>query len=259
MKMKIVVCGAAGRMGRTILELAKADQDIEIAGAVEFDASPFIGSGNPQIIGSSKLEKVLVSADVLIDFTNYESALKNLETARKCKKPTVIGTTGFSGGQKDTIAQNAKHIPILLSPNMSIGVNVLFDLVKLAARKLSDYDVEILEIHHNKKKDAPSGTALKLAEIVADNTDRNIDSAAVYQRHNLNQARTKEEIGIMSLRAGDSVGEHIVYFAGTGERIELVHRAYSRQTFAAGALKAAKWIIGKKPALYSMRDVLGLE
>lgn len=257
--MKIVVCGAAGRMGRTILELARADQDIEIAGVVEFDASPFIGSGNPQIIGSSELEKVLVSADVLIDFTNYESALKNLETARKCKKPAVIGTTGFSGEQKDTIAQIAKHIPILLSPNMSIGVNVLFDLVKQAARKLSGYDVEILEIHHNKKKDAPSGTALKLAEIAADNTGRNIDSAAVYQRHNLNQARTKEEIGIMSLRAGDSVGEHIVYFAGTGERIELVHRAYSRQTFAAGALKAAKWIIGKNPALYNMRDVLELE
>ncbi len=256
--MKIIVCGAAGRMGQTILTLAKLDKDIEIAGAVEFDESPFIGTGNPKIIKNSDLEQVLKNTDVLIDFTSPDSALKTLEKAKAAKKAVVIGTTGFNEQQKQKISEFAKDIPILLSPNMSIGVNLLFKLVEETAKKLSGYDIEIVEIHHNKKKDAPSGTAAKLAEIAACATGRKIEDSAVYERHSVNKARTKDEIGVLSVRAGDVVGDHTVYFAGTGERIEITHRAHSRETFASGALRAAKWIVGKSPKLYNMQDVLDL-
>ncbi|MDR2772135.1 MAG: 4-hydroxy-tetrahydrodipicolinate reductase [Elusimicrobiota bacterium] len=259
--MKIIVCGAAGRMGQAILNLAKTDIDIEVVGAVEFDKSPFIGSpslsGIP-IIGSDSLKKVLPLADVMIDFTSCQSALTNLEAAKTHKKPVVIGTTGFDTLQKNQITQIAQEIPVLLSPNMSMGVNVLFKLVEEAAKKLSGYDIEILEVHHNKKKDAPSGTAVKIAEIAAKAVGKDIGQVGVYGRHSAEKVRTKEEIGIMSLRGGDIAGDHTVYFAGIGDRVEITHRASSRDAFAAGALKAARWIIAKTPNLYSMQDVLEL-
>ncbi|MDR0822570.1 MAG: 4-hydroxy-tetrahydrodipicolinate reductase [Endomicrobium sp.] len=257
--MKIVVCGAAGRMGQTILNLAKADKDIEIGGAVEFDGSPAIGTGSPAISPAKDLDKILNNQTVLIDFTNPQSALKNLEIAKQKKSAVVIGTTGFDAAQKEEISKAAKEIPVLLSPNMSIGVNLLFKLVQEVSKAVSDYDIELLELHHNKKKDAPSGTAAKLAEIIAETLGRDIEKDAVYERHSVNKARTKEEIGIMSVRAGDIVGEHTVYFAGPGERIELTHRAHSRDTFAAGAIRAAKWLSNKKSGLYDKQAVLGLK
>ena len=257
--MKILICGAAGRMGQAILSLAKADDKIEIAGSFEFDASPAVGTGIPAIMPVKDLRKFLPKADVLIDFTNPESALKNLETAAKFKTAVVIGTTGFTSAQKKKISAAAKIIPVILSPNMSVGVNILFKLVEEVAKKVPDYDIEIVELHHNKKKDAPSGTAAKLAEIAATAIGEKIEDAAVYGRRGIIGARKKGEIGVMAVRAGDIVGDHTVYFAGSGERIELTHRAHSREPLAAGAVRAAKWIAGKKTGLYDMSDVLNLK
>jgi len=257
--MKIAVCGAAGRMGQTILSVAKADKDIEIAAAAEFDGNSLIGTGSPAIIGTKDLAKILNKDIVVIDFTNPQSALNNIEIARLHNSPCIIGTTGFDASQKEIILKAAKEIPILLSPNMSVGVNILFKLVKEASKALADYDMEIVELHHNKKKDAPSGTAVKLAQIIADSLNTDINKSAIYERHSVNKARTKDEIGIMSVRAGDIVGEHTVYFAGQGERIELTHSAQSRDNFAAGAIRAAKWIYAKKAGLYDMESVLNLK
>ena len=257
--MKIVVCGAAGRMGQAIYSIAKVDENVQIVGALEYEGSPAIGTCNPPIAASGELEKYLPEADVLIDFTNPDSALKHLETAKKYKKPVVIGTTGFITEQKEKIAEYAKKIPVIMSPNMSVGVNILFKLVASVAKRIPDYDIELLELHHNKKKDAPSGTAAALAEVVAGAIGKNINDVGVYGRKSIMAERKKDEIGIMSIRAGDIVGEHTVYFAGPGERIELTHRAHSRDTFAAGAIRAAKWLIDKEPGLYDMQDVLGIK
>lgn len=257
--MKITVCGAAGRMGQCILELAKTDEAVQVCGAVEYDASPALGSGTPAIISAASIEEVLPETEVLIDFTNPDSALKNLEVAKKHKIPVVLGTTGFISEQKEKIAEAAKEIPVVFSPNMSVGVNILFKLVREVATLIPDYDIELLELHHNKKKDAPSGTAAKLADIIATAIGKNINEVGVYGRKAIMGERKKDEIGIMSIRGGDIVGEHTVYFAGTGERLELTHRAQSRSTLGAGAIRAAKWVVGKEPGLYDMQDVLGLK
>ncbi|AKL98134.1 4-hydroxy-tetrahydrodipicolinate reductase [Endomicrobium proavitum] len=257
--MKIIICGAAGRMGQAILSVAKADENVQVVGAFEYDGSSAIGSGTPRVAPISDLEKVLPQADALIDFTSPDSALKNLKAAKKYKIPVVIGTTGFIDEQKNEIAEIAKSIPVVMSPNMSIGVNLLFKLVDEVAKKIPDYDIEIVELHHNKKKDAPSGTAAKLAEVAAKGIGKKIESVGVYGRHGIIGTRNQDEIGVMSVRAGDIVGDHTVYFAGPGERIELTHRAHSRDTFAAGAVRAAKWLKGKQPGLYDMQDVLELK
>ncbi|MCL1972959.1 MAG: 4-hydroxy-tetrahydrodipicolinate reductase [Endomicrobia bacterium] len=257
--MKITICGAAGRMGQSILDIAKVDETVQVCGAVEYESSPAIGMGNPAIVPASKIEEVLPTTEVLIDFTNPATALKNLEIAKKYKIPVVIGTTGFISEQKEKIAEAAKEIPVMLSPNMSVGVNILFKLVEEVTKLIPDYDIEIVELHHNKKKDSPSGTAAKLAEIAASAVGKNINDVGVYGRKTIMGDRKKDEIGVLSVRGGDIVGEHTVYFAGTGERIEITHRAQSRDTFGAGAVRAAKWIIGKEPGLYDMQDVLGLK
>lgn len=257
--MKITVCGAAGRMGQCILELAKIDEAVQVCSAIEYDGSSAIGSGTPAIIPVSSIEEALPGTDVLIDFTNPDSALKNLEFAKKHKIPVVLGTTGFIAEQKEKIAEAAKEIPLVFSPNMSVGVNILFKLVKEVATLIPDYDIEIIELHHNKKKDAPSGTAAQLADIAATAIGKNINEVGVYGRKTVMGERKKDEIGIMSMRGGDIVGEHTVYFAGIGERLELTHRAQSRNTLGAGAIRAAKWLMGKEPGLYDMQDVLGLK
>jgi 4-hydroxy-tetrahydrodipicolinate reductase len=254
--MRISIFGAAGRMGQAIAELAKENPDFEIAGRLEFDESVCIGQGEPKIIKASNIDEIMNATDVFIDFTSVKSSLENLVKLVNAKKPVVIGTTGFTAPQKNKISEYAKIIPIVLSPNMSVGVNVMFELVKEAAKKLEGYDIEIIEAHHNKKKDAPSGTAAKLGEIIACELDRNLEKAAVYGRNDLNRPRTKEEIGIVSVRGGDIVGDHTVMFAGEGERIEIIHRAQSRNCFAQGALTAAKWLYGKPAGLYSMQNVL---
>lgn len=257
--IKILVCGAAGRMGQAILSVSKSDENIEVAGALEYEGSAAIGTGAPEIVSIEELDKFLPKADVLIDFTNPDGALKNLELAKKHKKPVVIGTTGFIAEQKEEIAKIAKTIPVVMSPNMSVGVNILFKLVDSVAKRIPEYDIEIVELHHNKKKDSPSGTAAKLAEVAASAIGQNISEVGVYGRKSVMGERRKDEIGVMSVRAGDIVGDHTVYFAGPGERIELIHRAHSRDTFAAGAIRAAKWLVDQKSGLYDMQDVLGLK
>ncbi|MDR2426747.1 MAG: 4-hydroxy-tetrahydrodipicolinate reductase [Endomicrobium sp.] len=257
--MKITVCGAAGRMGQSILGIAKFDEAVQICAGVEYDSSPAIGAGTPAIIPASSIETVLADTEVLIDFTNPDNALKNLELAKKYKIPAVIGTTGFIAEQKEKIVKVSKEIPIVLSPNMSVGVNILFKLVEYVAKLVPDYDIEMVELHHNKKKDSPSGTATMLSEIAANAIGSNINEVGIYGRKTVLGERKKDEIGVFSVRGGDIVGEHTVYFAGIGERLELVHRAQSRNNFGAGAIRAAKWIIGKDPGLYDMQDVLGLK
>jgi 4-hydroxy-tetrahydrodipicolinate reductase len=256
--MKITICGAAGRMGRAILAVAR-ELNIQIIGALEHDRNEAIGTGNPTIFSINDLQKFLVNTDVMIDFTNPESTLKSLKIAEKCNVPVVIGTTGFSDEQKKTIVEISKNIPIVFSPNMSVGINILLKLVEIIAKKIPDYDIEIVELHHNKKKDSPSGTAAKLAEVAAYSIGKNINDVGVYSRHSADTIRKKNEIGILSIRAGDVIGDHTVYFVGSGERIELVHRAHSRNTFAAGAIRAAKWLSNKKFGLYDMTDVLSLK
>jgi 4-hydroxy-tetrahydrodipicolinate reductase len=200
-----------------------------------------------------------VKADVVVDFTSHEASVKNTSVAAENGVAMVIGSTGFTADAKARIRQDAARIPVVLSPNMSVGVNVMFALVAQAARVLGDaYDVEIVEMHHGKKKDAPSGTAVRLAEVAAESLGRDPARDVVYARHGMIGERTPREIGVMSLRGGDVVGEHTVFFAGQGERLEVTHRATSRDQFARGALRAALWVKGRAPGMYDMHDVLAL-
>ena len=235
--LKIVVCGAAGKMGKLIIEKVLSDKELELAGAIETKGHGAIGQPVGKIKITDNIEEVVKLSDVVIDFTNPDATLEHLEFVQLYKIGFIIGTTGISKDRVEKIKTVSKEIPIAFSPNMSVGVNLLFKIVSEVAAAIPGYDVEIIEAHHNQKKDAPSGTALKLAEIIK---------------------TYKKEIGIHSIRAGDIVGEHTVVFAANGERIELVHRAHTRDTFAAGAVKAAKWIFGKNPGLYTMSNVLGL-
>lgn len=264
MSIKIVVIGASGRMGR---ELVKAVQDRKavLYGAVDrvltgSDSGEVAGLGKNNVQITDDLEKVIQGADVTIDFTAPESTASNLKLNQKYRVPAVIGTTGLSGDQKQQLSDTARDIPIVFSPNMSVGVNLLFKLTELAARVLqTGYDVEVIEAHHRKKKDSPSGTAVKLVEILAEQLQRDMHKDIIYGREGLVGERTDREIGVMAVRGGDIVGEHTVMFAGIGERVELVHKASSRYTLAKGALHAAFWLTqNKKPGLYSMFDVLGL-
>ncbi len=257
--INMIVCGADGRMGRSIINIAKADPNIRITGAVEIDSSPAIGTGNPQITKISDLEKLVNPGDVLVDFTVASNTINVLRTAVKKNAKMVIGTTGLSDEQKEEISKASKIIPVMFSPNMSVGINILIDMVEQLAKKIPNYEVEIVEFHHNKKKDAPSGTALRLAEAVAKGLGRDMKKHGVYGRHGIGAERTQEEIGIHAVRCGDIVGDHTIYFAGLGERIEITHRAHSRENLASGAVKASKWLEDKKPGLYDMLDVLGLK
>jgi len=197
---------------------------------------------------------------VLIDFTFPEASLANIKLCAELGRPIIIGSTGFTGEQLDEVGEFVRKIPCVLSPNMSIGVNLCFKILEEVARTIGgDYDMEIVETHHRMKKDAPSGTAIKMAQVLAKAVNRNLEEVGVYARKGMIGERTNKEIGIQTLRAGDIVGEHTVLFAGIGERIEITHRAHSRETFAAGAVRAAKWIVGRKPGLYDMQDVLGLK
>jgi 4-hydroxy-tetrahydrodipicolinate reductase len=254
--IRATVCGASGKMGANIISLAKNDPAIKIIGAIEQAGSPFIGKGEPPV--SADLSAVIKDSDVVIDFTAPPATMKNIEVCLAAGKPIVIGPTGFDQAQLDKIRSIAKKIPVLLSPNMSVGVNVLFAIASRVSKLLPDFDVEITEVHHNQKKDAPSGTALKLAQIIAEALGRDLNASGVYGRKGNIGARKKDEIGIMSIRAGDTVGEHTVFFAGPGERVELTHRATSRDCLAKGALVAAKWLAAQKPGFYGMNDALGI-
>lgn len=259
--VRIIIFGAAGRMGSTILKLALKDEEIEVCGLVERKDHPFVGKDGGLLVGSERLgieivddlSKVLDRGDVVIDFSSPSVTLYNFRAVKEKKKAIVIGTTGISEEVLNEI-YGSKDTKVVISPNMSVGVNLLFELVDLSASVLKGYDVEIVEFHHRWKKDAPSGTALKLMEIIK--RKRDDIKKEVFGRKGLIGERDLGEIGILSLRGGDVVGEHTVLFASEGERIEITHRATSRENFAKGALLAAKWILTKPHGVYSMRDVL---
>ena len=252
--MKIALAGAGGRMGRTLLEAVLADRTLELGCAFDMPGTSAVGSQAGGItIGADPA--AAAKCDVLIDFTRPEGTLANLKHARAM----VIGTTGFSGDQKKAVAEAAKRMPIVMAANFAVGVNAAYQLAETAARILGDdYDVEIIEAHHRHKIDAPSGTALKLGEVVAGALKRKLGEVARHGRSGETGERPAKEIGFHALRGGDIVGEHTVVFAGSGERVEITVRSQSRTTYAAGALRAAKWLRGKSAGLYDMFDVLGL-
>jgi len=256
-KVRIVVSGAAGQMGTRILSLADKDRRFQIIGGVESPRNPLVGRimepGQAPVVAN--IAELLPKADVVIDFSVREAVLRNAPLAAREKRALVIGTTGFSPADLKKLKALSGRIPIVLSPNMSKGVNVLFKLVERAARALADYDIEIVEAHHSRKKDSPSGTALRLAEIAARASGRS-PRDFVFGRKGASGPRSKREIGILAIRAGDIVGDHTVFFGAGGERLELTHRAQSRDALASGALEAAAWVQGRKPGFYSMADVL---
>lgn len=261
----IIITGIAGRMGRSILEVAR-DQKVAIAGATEYPKSPEIGGDVGELFLGSRLNvKISDSLDqdwkgnpVVIDFTNPQATLAHGAIAEKKGIPMVIGTTGLSKDDVALLKKASKKIAIVFSPNMSVGVHTLFKLVSETVRMLGEgFDIEILEAHHRLKKDAPSGTAVKIAEILASATGRSYPKDFNFHREGLVGERSKKEIGMQVIRGGDIVGEHTVFFCGEGERVEIRHVATSRKTFAMGAVRAALWVSNKKPGLYSMNDVLG--
>ncbi|MBN1366227.1 MAG: 4-hydroxy-tetrahydrodipicolinate reductase [Syntrophaceae bacterium] len=265
--VKTVVTGAAGRMGGKIISLIFDLEDISVVGAVEVSTHPIIGRdvgqglglGKTGIIVSDKLADCIEKADVVIDFTNHEASLNYLKVAKEKNKAIVIGSTGFNDNEMKEIRDLTKDTRCVLTPNMSVGVNAMLKILEYCAGILKDdYDVEIIEAHHNLKKDAPSGTAMQMAKVIAKKLGRDMEESLVYSRRGMIGERTKKEIGIQTVRACDIVGEHTVIFGGVGERLEFIHRAHSRDNFARGAIRAAQWIVNQKNGLYDMQDVLGL-
>ena len=266
-RLPIAILGAAGRMGRMLVQTVRTETDTVLAAAVERRDSAFIGDDAGVVAGidaigvtiGDSLDHALAVADVCIDFTLPEPTIEHTEACRTMRCAMVIGTTGLSRDQLATLERSARDIPIVHAPNMSIGVNLCFKLLDVMARTLGDrVDVEIIEAHHRNKVDAPSGTAVRMGEIVAGALGRDLAGCAVYGREGRTGVRDRRTIGFETIRAGDIIGEHTVMFAGEGERIELTHRATSRANFAAGAVRAARWVAGKPPGLYDMQDVLGL-
>lgn len=263
--LNIAIAGASGRMGRALIEAVLRASDLKLAAALEMKGSPDIGKDAGELVGSpcgvkigDDAAKTLARGGVLVDFTRPEGTLASLAACRTHGVKLVIGTTGFSAAQKKEIADAARDIAVVMSPNFSVGVNVAFRLLDVAARSLGEgYDVEIAEAHHRHKVDAPSGTALRMGEVVAQALGRDLKRDAVYGREGVTGERKDGTIGFATVRGGDLVGEHSVMFIGSGERLEISHRASSRANFAHGALRAARWVAAKKNGLYDMSDVLG--
>jgi 4-hydroxy-tetrahydrodipicolinate reductase len=264
---RIAVMGAAGRMGKTLVEAVQQTPGAGLTAAIDRADSTLVGADAGELaalgrIGvpiSGDLARVAEEFDVLIDFTHPSVTLKNLAYCRKAGKAMVIGTTGFSAEEKERLAEAGKDIPIVFAANFSIGVNLCLKLLDTAARVLGDdVDIEILEAHHRHKVDAPSGTAIRMGEVVAKALGRDLEKVAVYGREGQTGARSRDTIGFATVRAGDVVGDHTVLFAAEGERVEITHKASSRMTFAKGAVRAALWLDGRAPGLYDMQDVLDL-
>jgi 4-hydroxy-tetrahydrodipicolinate reductase len=267
MALDIIVCGAGGRMGGAVVRAVAQSADYRLIGAIDKpgsarlgrDAGEVCGAGHLGLAVTDRIDAVLKPSSVIIDFTLPAASLQFLRSAAKTRTPIVIATTGFDAKQLAEIKRLARRTPTLVSANTSLGVNVLVSLLGKAAKMLGDdYDVEIVEAHHRFKKDAPSGTALALGRSVADALERDLGKVALNGRKGIVGERGKKEIALLSVRAGDIVGEHTVIFGGIGERLEFIHRAHSRDTFAHGALRAARWLAKRKPGLYEMQDVLGL-
>ncbi|MGB1261598.1 MAG: 4-hydroxy-tetrahydrodipicolinate reductase [Cognaticolwellia sp.] len=267
MKVKVAILGCSGRMGRNLIQAAIEHQSVELVGGSvrkgssfeNFDLGEIAGIGAIGLKTTTDIESLL-AADVLIDFTSIEATLEHLVWCQQHNKALVIGTTGFSAQQVDSIKAAGKHIPVILAPNTSVGVNLLFKLLEVTAKAIGDYtDIEIFEAHHRFKKDAPSGTAVKMGQVIADTLGRDLNKVAVYGREGITDERDSSTIGFATVRAGDIVGEHTAYFADIGERIELTHKASSRMTFALGAMRAAFWLSEADAGFFDMQDVLGLK
>jgi len=266
--LNVAVTGAGGRMGTAIIRGIKASAGITLSGALEREGSKLDGLDAGQIAGCGELgisittdrETAFKGAEVIIDFSAPEASLRTLEDALNMKKALVLGTTGFSLSQREKVREIGQKIRLVMAPNMSVGVNLLWKIVADISPVLgADYDIEIIESHHRHKKDAPSGTALRIAEVVAGSLNRDLEKVAVYERKGIVGERKREDIGIQSIRGGDIVGDHTILFAGPGERLEITHKASSRETFAHGALVAAQWLSSKPTGMYDMQDVLGLK
>jgi 4-hydroxy-tetrahydrodipicolinate reductase len=265
---RIAVMGAAGRMGKTLIEAVQLVDGARLSAAIDRADSSLVGADVGELVAQGKiginlsgdLVAVLDQFDVLIDFTHPSVTLNNLTVCRQAGKAMVIGTTGFSPEEKQLLADAGKQIPIVFAANFSVGVNLCLKLLDTAARVLGDdVDIEIIEAHHRHKVDAPSGTALRMGEVVANALGRDLQKVAVYGREGQTGARERETIGFATVRAGDVVGDHTVLFAADGERVEITHKASSRMTFAKGAVRAALWLQQREPGLYDMQDVLGLK
>ncbi|MCL9781462.1 4-hydroxy-tetrahydrodipicolinate reductase [Vibrio sp. S4M6] len=265
--VRIAIAGAAGRMGRNLVKATLLNEKAKMGAASERPGSSLIGVDLGELCGRSKLDISLVddltksieNFDVIIDFTAPASTLANVELCKTHSKKIVIGTTGFDEQQQQVIDEAAKHIPLIMAPNYSVGVNLVFKLLEKAAKVMGDYcDIEVIEAHHRHKVDAPSGTAIGMGEAIAGAMGNNLSDVAVYAREGITGERTKDEIGFATIRAGDIVGEHTAMFADIGERVEITHKASDRMTFANGAVKAAVWLADKNPGFYTMTDVLAL-
>lgn len=263
----IAIAGASGRMGQMLIDAVRAADDCTLTGALDIagsaalglDAGAFSGKATGVLI-TSDVREGLKNSKALIDFTRPEGTLAHLQVCRELGVAAVIGTTGFTEDQKAEIAEIAKSIPIMMAPNMSVGVNVTLKLLEMAAKALSTgYDIEIVEAHHRHKVDAPSGTALQMGEVIADALGRDLKECAVYERYGVTGERDPSSIGFATIRGGDIVGDHTVLFAGTGERIEITHKSSSRATYAQGSLRAVRFLAGRAPGLYDMFDVLHLK
>jgi 4-hydroxy-tetrahydrodipicolinate reductase len=266
--IKVIVAGVAGRMGSRLVALLNDSAALTLACAVEVkghaavgeDAGEVAGCGRTGVTIGDDLSALVERGEVIIDFSAPDATLDHLRVAAQHRRAMVIGTTGFSGPELAELRSLAKSIPCVLSPNMSVGVNVILKVIAEMAKTFGeDYDIEVIEAHHRLKKDAPSGTALKMAEVLAKAVGRELEQVGVYARRGLVGERKRGEIGIQAIRAGDIVGDHTVLFGGMGERIEVTHRVQSRDTFARGALRAARWVVKQPPGLYDMMDVLGLQ
>lgn len=263
--LRVAIAGSSGRMGRALIETVLRADDVRLAAALDVTGSPAVGKDAGELAGSpcgvritDDAEKALAGCDALIDFTRPGGTMAHLALCRKLGVRMVIGTTGFSEAQKKAIGDAARDIAIVMSPNFSVGVNVAFRLLAIAAAALGKgYDVEIVEAHHRHKVDAPSGTALRMGEVVAQALGRDLAKVAVYGREGVTGERKDETIGFATVRGGDTVGDHSVLFIGAGERLEIAHHASSRANFAGGAVRAARWAAGQKSGLYDMADVLG--
>lgn len=265
--IKVVVCGGCGKMGSKVAQLIHQNKDMELVGIIESPSHPgkgkdwgmSVGLGKIRVIITDNLEEIIQKTNQIVEFTNPKESLQHLEVVAKYKKTMIIGTTGFSGEEIAKMKNLSQNIPFLFSPNMSLGVNLLFKLAAETAVSLGEsYDIEIIETHHRFKKDAPSGTAKKLAQEIAKAKGVNLDEVAIYGREGIIGERKKGEIGIHSIRSGDITGEHTVMFTALGERLELTHKAHSRDTFAYGTIQAIKFMDGKPAGFYEMKDVLNI-
>ena len=264
--LNIAIAGSTGRMGRTLLETIAESPDMRLSAALEQQNSPFLGKDAGELIGTpcdiaihDDAAIALPGSNVLIDFTRPSGTLAHLAICQKLGIKMVIGTTGFTVEEKEILKSAANEIAIVFAPNMSVGVNILFKLLEVAANALRDgYDIEIVEAHHRHKVDAPSGTALRMGEVIAQTLDRDLSKVAVYGREGVTGERSSDTIGFSTIRGGDIVGDHTAIFAGIGDRIEITHKASNRKTFALGALRAARFLMNQQHGLFDMQDVLGL-